>query len=161
MKLTENLPLDYNKSSKIVLITIFNEKGHINVYSMRESFKSFGEIKKIVIFIKNNTQVFIEFLTTTSAKTFKNTYHASNYRNDSLGLKFYMKIQFTKKSHLQVRKNSDYEHDFSIPTIKTNFSGQLNHHVFKKSTFNKRPMNQVASMQNFDEVDEPLEEMKA
>ncbi len=67
----QKLPLDLNSTSRIVLITIYNEKVEINVYSISEIFKVFGKIKKIIIFKKKNYQVFIEFEKSEKAVEFK------------------------------------------------------------------------------------------
>ena len=38
------LPLDLNEANKIVLVTVYNEKININVFSIYEIFKSYGQI---------------------------------------------------------------------------------------------------------------------
>ena len=59
MMTVNKLPLDLNKKSKIVLITLYNEKIKIGVFSIYNLFKEYGKIQKIVIFKKKNYQIFI------------------------------------------------------------------------------------------------------
>lgn len=106
--LVNKLPLDLNQKSKIVLVTVYNEKIKINVFTFYHLFKSYGEIKKIIIFKKKNYQVFIEFGSAEQAHIFKEALHNINYKNY-----FYIKIQFTQKKELIVNQNSLFEYNFS------------------------------------------------
>lgn len=106
--LVNKLPLDLNQKSKIVLVTVYNEKIKINVFTFYHLFKSFGDIRKIIIFKKKNYQVFIEFGTAEQAHNFKEALHNINYKSY-----FYIKIQFTQKKELIVNQNSLFEYDFS------------------------------------------------
>ena len=109
MCLVNKLPLDLNKKSKIVLVTVYNEKIKINVFTFYHLFKSFGDISKIIIFKKKNYQVFVEFATAEQAFIFKQSLHSVNYKNY-----FFIKIQFTQKKELIVNKNSMFEYNFHL-----------------------------------------------
>ena len=106
--LVNKLPLDLNQKSRIVLVTIYNEKIKINVFTFYHLFKSYGEIKKIIIFKKKNYQIFIEFESAEKAHIFKDSLHNINYKNY-----FFIKIQFTQKKELVINQNSLFEYDFS------------------------------------------------
>jgi hypothetical protein len=106
--LVNKLPLDLNKKSRIVLVTIYNEKIKVNVFTFYHLFKSYGEIVKIIIFKKKNYQIFIEFACAEQAHIFKQSLHNVNYKNY-----FFIKIQFTQKKELIVNQNSLFEYDFS------------------------------------------------
>ncbi len=71
MCFVNKLPLDLNPTSRIVLITVYNEKIEINVKSVYEIFKEFGMIRKIIIFKKKNFQIFVEFDSADDAFFFK------------------------------------------------------------------------------------------
>lgn len=107
--LVNKLPLDLNEKSRIVLVTVYNEKIKVNVFTFHHLFKSFGDILKIVIFKKKNYQVFIEFSTSEQAVNFKQSLHNINYKGY-----FFVKIQFTQKKELIVNSNSQYEYDFFL-----------------------------------------------
>lgn len=155
MCLVKKLPLDLNKSSRIVLITVYNEKVEVNVYSIYEIFKEFGVIKKIIIFKKKNFQVFIEFAKTDDAYIFKSTLHNQNYKGY-----FFLKIQFTRKKNLKVNNNNLYEFDFTLTKKKpifphtTNFDLNLNQTNFINNQNNIMNPNIVTSLQNFDEFEQ-------
>ena len=108
MCLVSKLPLDLNEKSKILLVTLYNEKMEIDALSVHNIFREFGNIRKIIIFKKKNYQVFIEFETPDDASFFKQALHNVNYK----GL-FFLKIQFTQKNSLIVQSNNLYEHDFT------------------------------------------------
>ena len=108
MCMVNKLPLDLNEKSRILLLTVYNEKVDVNVHSVHEIFKDFGKIAKMIIFKKKNYQIFIEFETADDASFFKEAFHNINYK----GL-FFLKIQFTQKSSLIVNANNLYEHDFT------------------------------------------------
>lgn len=110
MCLVNKLPLDLNKKNKIVLVTVYNEKIKINVFTFYHLFKSFGEISKIIIFKKKNYQVFVEFTNAEQAFVFKQALHNVNYKNY-----FFIKIQFTQKKELVVNSNTMFEYDFLKP----------------------------------------------
>lgn len=111
MCIVNKLPLDLNEKSRILLLTVYNEKIEINVHSVYEIFKDFGKISKMIIFKKKNYQIFIEFETADDASFFKEAFHNINYK----GI-FFLKIQFTQKSSLIVNSNNLYEHDFNKET---------------------------------------------
>lgn len=46
----KKLPLDLNQTSKIVLVTLYNEKMKITIKDLHKEFTEFGEISKMVIF---------------------------------------------------------------------------------------------------------------
>ena len=75
MCIVNKRPLDLNQISKIVLVTIYNEKMKINVFNVFDIFKEFGNILKIVIFKKKNFQILIEFENSENAKIFKKKCH--------------------------------------------------------------------------------------
>ena len=106
--LVNKLPLDLNGKSRIVLVTIYNEKIKVNVFTFYHLFTSYGEIRKIIIFKKKNYQVFIEFECAEKAHLFKQALHNVNYKNY-----FFIKIQFTQKKELIVNQNSLFEYDFA------------------------------------------------
>lgn len=108
MCIVNKLPLDLNEKSRILLVTVYNEKIDINVNSIYDIFKDFAKIRKIIIFKKKNYQVFIEFETSDDASFFKEAFHNINYK----GL-FFLKIQFTQKNNLIVNTNNHYERDFT------------------------------------------------
>lgn len=117
MCLVNKLPLDLNKKSKIVLVTVYNERIKINVFTFYHLFKSFGEISKIIIFKKKNYQVFVEFVSAEQAFVFKQALHNVNYKNY-----FFIKIQFTQKKELVVNSNTMFEYDFLKPEEVTSNS---------------------------------------
>lgn len=117
MCLVNKLPLDLNKKSKIVLVTVYNERIKINVFTFYHLFKSFGEISKIIIFKKKNYQVFVEFVNAEQAFVFKQALHNVNYKNY-----FFIKIQFTQKKELVVNSNTMFEYDFLKPDEVTSNS---------------------------------------
>ena len=119
LSLVNKLPLDLNKSSRIVLVTIYNEKVQINVFSISDVFKQFGVIKKIIIFRKKNYQVFIEFENHSQALKFKQSLHNKKYKNF-----FFLKIQFTQKKNLIINDNNLNEYDFTNEIQNTH---QINH----------------------------------
>lgn len=102
------MPLDLNKTSKIVLVTLYNEKLDINVQTIYSIFGEFGKILKIIIFKRKNYQVLVEFEYSDDAQRFKSSLHDVNYK----GL-FFLKIQFTSKKELVVNNNNLYEFDFT------------------------------------------------
>lgn len=108
MCLVNKLPLDLNEKSRILLITVYNEKIDINVNTISHAFKEFGSMNKIIIFKKKNYQMFIEFKNAEDAYVFKQSLHNINYKG-----MFFLKIQFTQKNSLIIRGNNLYEHDFS------------------------------------------------
>lgn len=71
----KKLPLDLNKASKIVLVTVYHEKIEVNAFTVFDVFKSFGQINKIIVFKKKNYQIFIEFESTQNAFNFKTMLH--------------------------------------------------------------------------------------
>jgi hypothetical protein len=115
--LVSKIPLDLNEKSKILLVTIYNEKIEINVNTLYDIFSNFGRLYKMIIFKKKNYQAFIEFETPENASNFKQSLHNINYK----GL-FFLKIQFTQKSSLIVQANNLYECDFSRGVRRTPYS---------------------------------------
>lgn len=113
MCMVNKLPLDLNEKSRILLITVYNEKIEITVKSVHEIFKDFAKICKMIIFKKKNYQIFSEFESADDASFFKEAFHSINYK----GL-FFLKIQFTQKNSLIVNSNNLYEHDFTKDTRK-------------------------------------------
>ena len=107
MCLVNKLPLDLNERSRILLLTLYNEKTEITIDGMHELFKEYGEIAKMVIFKKKNYQIFLEFKNADDAFFFKQALHNQNFKN-----RFFLKIQFTQKTSLVVRNNNKYERDF-------------------------------------------------
>lgn len=137
------LPLDLNKKSKIVLVTIYQEKIEINVHSVYDIFKEFGLIQKIIIFKKKNYQVMIEFGSADDALLFKQALHNVNYK----GL-FFLKIQFTRKNTLVVKSNNIYEYDFTNKKGETEIKNkEVKQEQHKKQTFN---MNIVTNLKNLE-----------
>lgn len=102
------LPLDLNKSSKVLLITIFSEKADLDAVNAYNIFKAYGSIAKIIVFKKKNTQIFIEFYSIKEAERFRKATH-----NKMFADLFFLKVQFTKKSFLKIKRNSRYECDFT------------------------------------------------
>lgn len=159
MSLVNKLPLDLNKSSKIVLVTIYNEKIQINVFTVSDIFKQFGVINKIIIFKKKNYQVFVEFENNSQALKFKQKLHNKKYKNI-----FFLKIQFTQKKNLIINDNNLNEYDFSkeIQNYNTNhtnnFSNETNDQNYKKDLNNNNTLvnnnilnkNIISSLQNID-----------
>ncbi len=90
-------------------MTIYNEKIKLNVFSIYDLFKEFGEIYKIIIFKKKNYQIFMEFSKTEDAQLFKQKLHNTNFKGV-----FFLKIQFTQKKELIVKFNNQFEHDFTL-----------------------------------------------
>ena len=150
MCMVNKLPLDLNEKSRILLVTLYNEKIEINVHSIYEIFKDFGKISKLIIFKKKNYQIFIEFATSDDASFFKEAFHNINYK----GL-FFLKIQFTQKNNLIVNSNNLYEHDFTKETNKKFFPHSidciLNTSQEKPKLNNKAPPNLIGSMNHLDE----------
>lgn len=122
MFLVPKIPLDLNKRSKILLVTLYNEKIAINVRSIHQAFSIFGPILKIIIFKKKNYQIFIEFWETEDALLFQQTSDSKDFE----GL-FFMKVQFTQKTQLIVQNNSDLEYDFSRDSAKPISKESLGH----------------------------------
>jgi len=150
MCMVNKLPLDLNEKSKILLVTVYNEKIDINVHSVHDIFKDFGKICKLIIFKKKNYQIFIEFQTSDDATFFKEAFHNINYK----GL-FFLKIQFTQKNSLVVNSNNLYEHDFTKDTKKKFFTHSID---FILNTSHEKPKaveapyhNYLGSMNQLDE----------
>lgn len=140
MCLVSKLPLDLNKKSRILLITLYNEKIPINVDAMYRCFHEYAMMKKIIIFKKKNYQVLIEFWSAEDAMAFQQTFDSRNFE----GL-FFMKIQFTQKSQLIVQSNSIYEHDFS---------------KIKKFQDQREELKPFSGEKNFKDVQSPPQEKK-
>lgn len=92
------LPLDLNDKSRVLLITVYEEKIELTAHGIYDMFKDTAHICKIVIFKKKNYQVFIEFKNCSDAAFFKEAYDNTNYKGY-----FFLKIQFTKKDTLNVK----------------------------------------------------------
>ena len=145
------LPLDLNKGSKVLLLTLYDEKIEITAQVIYQVFKDDSLPLRVIIFKKKNYQIFIEFETVEEAFLFKEKF-------DNINLKgfFFLKVQFTKKNSLNISKNSPMEHDFTtlennklrIRTVDFNFEEAI-------SGYSKnRPTNIVPSLQNFDDFSE-------
>lgn len=126
MCMVNKLPLDLNEKSRILLITVYNEKIEMNIQSVYGIFKDIGKICKVIIFRKKNYQIFIEFETSDDASFFKEAFHNINYK----GI-FFLKIQFTQKNSLIVNVNNMYEHDFSKETKKNAIPNPINPILYK------------------------------
>lgn len=107
LKYIKKPPLDLNKQSKIVLITLYQERIPVNVDNLYSCFSFFEKILKIIIFKKKNFQVLMEFDTVNQAAKFRKHFNKKNFKGF-----FYMKVQFTQKKNLIVRNNSEFERDF-------------------------------------------------
>lgn len=178
------MPLDLNKTSRIVLVTLYNEKSEINVQIIHDILQKYGKIEKIIIFKRKNYQVLVEFKNSDDAQRFKITLHDVNYEG-----MFYLKIQFTSKKELIVNSNNLYEYDFTkvedydnvfknfpaTPSsqtqiekaIKTN-SGEFSHNLTNKklsiaelenSSGTKNLISHPKQLQTY-EANDPLEEFK-
>ena len=142
------LPLDLNKASKVVLLTIYDEKIEITAQAIHQIFKESYHPLKIIIFKKKNYQSFMEFESFEEAYSFKEQFDNTNFKGF-----FFLKVQFTKKNGLNVTKNSPMEHDFTIDcsskmrfqTIDFNFEENP-----KRFSIIQTP-NVVPSLQNFDD----------
>lgn len=108
MTLLSKIPLDLNRGSRILLLTIYNETLAVNVKSMYDCFSEFGEVNKIIIFKKKNYQLFLEFAKTEDAFLFQQSFDATDFKGF-----FFLRIQFTQKSYIVVHSNNTFEHDFT------------------------------------------------
>jgi len=93
------LPLDLNRGSKVLLLTLYDEKIEITAQVIYQVFKNESKPLRVIIFKKKNYQVFIEFENVEEAFLFKDKF-------DNINLKgfFFLKVQFTKKKLAEHRK---------------------------------------------------------
>lgn len=150
------LPLDLNNASKVVLMTIYDEKIEVTAQAVFQLFKDACRPLRIIVFKKKNYQVFIEFDAVEEAAAFKDNFDNINYNGF-----FFMKVQFTRKHSLNITRNSSMEHDFTpyqdfklrYQTVDLNFLDQdpqraaLGGHPGAWH----HPPNVVPSLQNFDD----------
>lgn len=141
------LPLDLNLGSKVLLLTIYDEKIEITAQTIYQIFKDSFQPARVIIFKKKNYQSFVEFDSIEESCAFKEKYDNMNFKGF-----FFLKVQFTKKDYLNITKNSAMEHDFTLvsnpkPRLMT---ADLNNNHFTFHPFNISP-NLVPSLQNFDE----------
>ena len=145
ISLVSKLPLDLNEISRIVLMTIYQEKVDINVENVHQMFREFGVIRKIIIFKKKNYQELIEFDCSDGAYFFKQALHNVNYKD-----LLFLKIQFTSKIELVVNSNnSTHEWDFSELKIEKSNSGQTDGKGVNRSRLNTYPQKND-SLHNFE-----------
>lgn len=102
------LPLDLNNASRVVLMTLYDEKIEVTAQAVYQLFKEAARPLRIIVFKKKNYQVFLEFDSVEEAAAFKDNFDNINYNGF-----FYMKVQFTRKQSLNITKNSPMEHDFT------------------------------------------------
>lgn len=119
LTLMTKLPLDFNLQSKIVLVTFFNEQVELSLDLLHREFSKFGKIAKMVLFQKKNNQVFIEFVLPQEASRFKNTLHNTQHKK-----MFFLKVQFTQKTHLRIMTNSLFEKNYLSSKKKEHLSLQ-------------------------------------
>lgn len=142
------LPLDLNSGSKVLLLTIYDEKIEITAQAIYQIFKDSFRPVRIIIFKKKNYQSFIEFQSVEEACEFKNHFDNMNFKGF-----FFLKVQFTKKNSINISKNSAMEHDFTLAqdlkvkmqTIDFNFEEHPKRFSISKQS------NVVPSFQNFDD----------
>ena len=103
------LPLDLNRGSKVVLLTLYDEKIEVTAQTIYQIFREVSRPLRIIVFKKKNFQSFIEFETLEEAFDFKEKFDNANFKGF-----FFLKVQFTKKNALNVRKNTPFEFDFSL-----------------------------------------------
>lgn len=107
LTLMTKLPLDFNLQSKIVLVTFFNEQVEMSLGLLSKEFSKFGKIAKMVLFQKKNYQAFVEFVQPQDAAKFKGALHNKQHKK-----MFFLKVQFTQKTHLRIKPNSSFEKNF-------------------------------------------------
>lgn len=102
------IPLDLNSTSKIVLVTFFKEKISLTVDGLFKEFSKFGQVLKVVIFKKKNMQAFVEFSQREEAEKMKAALHNKQVKDQ-----FFLKINFTQKTHLRIKPHSKFEKAFN------------------------------------------------
>jgi RNA recognition motif-containing protein len=154
------LPLDLNHASRVVLLTLYEEKIEVTAQTVFQLFKDACRPLRIIVFKKKNYQVFVEFDSVEEAAAFKETFDNINFNGF-----FFLKVQFTRKNSLNITKVSSMEHDFTAyHDQKGRFSaldlGRLERAGIKPFGFQnipfdcRTPTNMVASLQNFDDFGE-------
>lgn len=154
------LPLDLNHASKVVLLTIYDEKIEITAQAVYQIFKEASRPLRIIVFKKKNHQVFMEFDSVEEAANFRETFDNINFNGF-----FFLKVQFTRKNSLNITKNSPMEHDFTpelegkvkCPTLDLSYLDQIG--IKPIAGYNPGPFcgsntNVVPSLQNFDDFAE-------
>lgn len=163
------LPLDLNHASRVVLLTLYEEKIEVTAQTVFQIFKDACRPLRIIVFKKKNYQVFVEFGSAEEAAAFKETFDNINFNGF-----FFLKVQFTRKNSLNITKVSSMEHDFTAyHDQKGRFTaldlGRLERAGIKPFGFphgpfaGRSPTNVVPSLQNFDDFGErspPAEPLK-
>lgn len=156
------LPLDLNHASKVVLLTLYEEKIEVTAQTVFQILKNNCRPLRIIVFKKKNFQVFVEFDSVEEAAAFKDTFDNINFNGF-----FFLKVQFTRKSSLNITKLSSMEHDFTgYHDGRNRFSTADFSHVERHgiSPFGLPTPNRLAppvhapSLQNFDDFTEAMPE---
>lgn len=154
------LPLDLNHASRVVLLTLYEEKIEVTAQTVFQIFKDACRPLRIIVFKKKNYQVFVEFDSVEEAAAFKETFDNINFNGF-----FFLKVQFTRKNSLNITKVSSMEHDFTAyHDQKGRFTaldlGRLERAGIRPFGFpngpsgSRSPANVVPSLQNFDDFGE-------
>ncbi len=145
------LPLDLNNASKVVLLTLYDEKIEVTAQAVHQIFKDAWRPLRIIVFKKKNYQVFMEFDSAEESAAFRDSFDNTNFNGF-----FYLKVQFTRKNCLNVIKNSPMEHDFTTTNdFKARFQtvdfNLLEHCSESPITVQPRAQNAAFSLQNFED----------
>lgn len=163
------LPLDLNHASRVVLLTLYEEKIEVTAQTVFQIFKDGCRPLRIIVFKKKNFQVFMEFDSVEEAAAFKDTFDNINFNGF-----FFLKVQFTRKNSLNITKVSSMEHDFTAHHEGRNRYSTIDFgHLertgvtpfgcqspmgFERSAFGRQIQNVVPSMQNFEDFGEKTTE---
>lgn len=150
------LPLDLNNASKVVLLTLYDEKIEVTAQAVHQIFKDSWRPLRIIVFKKKNFHVFMEFDSAEESAAFKDSFDNTNFNGF-----FYLKVQFTRKNCLNVVKNSPMEHDFTaVSDCRAHFQtvdfNYLESCIRSPQAAQRTSPNAAFSLQNFDDFAEAV-----
>ena len=103
------------KPNHILLFTVLNPTYPVTCDVLNTICSPIGKVLRIVIFKKNGVQAMVEFESVDAAKTAKENLHGSDIYSGKL------KIEYSKRSKLNVYKNDSDTYDFTNPNLGKGF----------------------------------------